>query len=270
MSWSEAESGGARRTAPGGAPVRAAPARARARSIRLAASRRADAEGRPPAGPRHHLWCFVRQWSVTHASWLGLGALLLVMLALGREHDAWIVASALGLALLPAAIEGLVGVRLPRGFVLACGLYTVLTVMLGELTDFYDRLAWWDVAMHALSGFVVAGIGHAAALGLMRRDRARGGVLLPALFGLFLALGVAGLWELFEYALDARWAFSTQGGLPDTMHDIGQGGLGALLATGLATLHLRGSPSGPYGAWLEGAVADNADPAWARDDAACP
>ena len=259
MSWSETD-GGAGAAAPQAWADRrtARPVR----SLRAAASRRSDAEGRPPAGWRHHLWCFVRQWRVTHALWLSLAALFALMLALGRGHDAWIALSALGLALLPAAIEGLVGVRLPRGFVLACGLYTVLTVTLGELTDFYQRLAWWDVAMHVLSGFTVAGIGHAVALALMRRDRAEGGVLLPALFGLFLALGVAGLWEVFEFALDARWAFSTQGGLPDTMHDLWQGGVGALGATLLATLHLRGHPTGPYGAWLEGAVADNADPDW--------
>ena len=234
------------------------PRRAPRAGARAHASARADAEGRPPGGVAHHLWCFLRQWRVTHALWLALAAIALGFAASGSSHDTWIATSAFGLALLPAAVEGLVGVRLPRGFVLACGLFTVLTVMLGELTDFYQRFVWWDVAMHVASGFVVGGIGLVGALVLLAQAGARRSVLLPALFALFTGLAVAAVWELFEFALDAGYGFSTQPGLSDTMHDIMLGGLGALAAAILGAVHLAGLPTGAFGRLIDGAVGENA------------
>ena len=200
----------------------------------------------------------MRQWRATHALWVSLGVLLILVAARGSAHDAWIVGSALGLALLPAAIEGLTGVRLPRGFVLACGLFTVLTVGLGELVDFYQRLAWWDVPMHLAAGFVVAGIGLVAALTLLSHMRAHRAMVLPATFALFTGVGVSGIWELFEYALDARFGFSTQNAsLVDTMHDLALGTAGALACAGLGALHVAAVPTGIFGRIVEGAVAEN-------------
>ena len=217
-----------------------------------------DCEGRPERGPHHHLWCFVRQWRTTHALWIALALVAIASFAAGSARDHYIALSALGLALLPAAIEGLSGIRLPRGFVLACGVFTVLTITLGELADFYQRVAWWDVAMHAASGFVVGGIGLVGALTLLAHLGIRRAILLPGLFAFFTALGVAGAWELFEYLLDARYGFSTQQDLADTMHDIALGGAGGALAAFWGIMHLRGRGGAPFGRLIDGAVAENA------------
>ena len=215
-------------------------------------------DGRPGTGPRYHLWCFVRQWHATHALWLALALLALWLAATGREGPVWIAASALGLALLPAAVEGLTQVRLPRGFTFAVGVFVALTIVGGELWDLYQRAAWWDVAMHLLSGAVVAGIGLAGALTLLGEARPRVGPTLPLLFAWFASLAVAGLWELFEFSLDEGYGFSTQPSLADTMHDIGWASLGAGLATLAGAAHLTGRRTGPFGRWIEGAVAENA------------
>ena len=223
-------------------------------------------DGRPGTGWRYHLWCFVRQWPVTRALW-GVMALLALGLALtGRTGPVWIALSALGLSMLPAAIEGLSQVRLPRGLVLAVGLFVALTIVAGELWDAYQRIGWWDDAMHLLSGAVVALIGLAGALTLLGSARATVGPVLPLLFGWFTALGVAGAWELFEYGLDAGFGYETQPGLADTMHDIGWGALGAGLATLAGAAHLAGAPTGWFGRALEGAAAENAHLARAGQD----
>lgn len=214
-------------------------------------------DGRPGTGWRYHLWCFVRQWRVTQGLWAGLALLTVYLLATGRTGPVWIAASALGLAMLPAAIEGLSQIRLPRGLVLAVGLYVGLTIVAGELWDAYQRTSWWDDAMHLLSGAVVALIGVVGALTLLGRARAAIGPSLPLLFGWFTALGVAALWELFEYWLDASFGYQTQPGLADTMHDIGWGALGAGLATLAAAAHLSGKRTGWLGRTIEGAVAEN-------------
>ena len=215
-------------------------------------------DGRPGTGWRYHLWCFVRQWPATHALWAGLGILALFLLATGRVGPVWIATSALGLALLPAAIEGLTQIRLPRGFVFGVTVFVWLTIIGGELWDLYQRAAWWDVAMHLMSGAVVAGIGLAGALTLLGEARAWVGPTLPLLFAWFTSVAVAGMWELFEFLLDTFGGFLTQPSPQDTMHDIGWATLGAGLATMGGALHLMGRRTGPFGAWIEGAARENA------------
>ena len=214
-------------------------------------------DGRPGTGWRYHLWCFVRQWRVTHALWATMALLAAYLALTGRTGPVWIALSALGLAMLPAAIEGLSQIRLPRGLVLAVGLYVGCTIVAGELWDAYQRVGWWDDAMHAMSGAVIALIGLTGALTLLGRARSIVGPVLPLLFGWFTALGVAGAWELFEYGLDAGFGYETQAGLADTMHDIGWGALGAGLATLAGAAHLAGAPTGWFGRALERAVAGN-------------
>ena len=223
---------------------------------------RARGEARPASGVRHHLWCFIRQWRVTQAMWLALAALTAFALArewgTGNTHDTWIAASALGLALLPAAVEGLTQIRIPRGFVLGVGLYVIATVVLGELTDFYQRFAWWDVVMHALAGATLAAMGLVIALTFLARHGASAGVTLPVAFAAFFTLGIGALWELFEYSLDARFGFSTQNNsLDDTMHDMALAGASAVPVLALGVLHLLGRSTGPFGRAVDDAVAEN-------------
>ena len=216
-------------------------------------------DGRPANGARHHLWCFIRQWRVTKALWIALAVASVWAYVAGRAGEVWIAGSAFGLALLPAAFEGLTQIRLQRGFVFACGLYAVLTVMLGELADLYQRVAWWDVAMHAASGAVLALMGLVIALTLLGRSRAAVGPSLPLAFALCFAAGIAGVWEMFEFVLDERFGFRTQNeSLHDTMHDIIVGCSAALVATLAAAAHLLGLPTGPLGPMIEGAVRENA------------
>ena len=219
-------------------------------------------DGRPPGGVRHHLWCFIRQWTVTQALWLLLAMLTGFALAsewgTGERYQTWIAASALGLALLPAAIEGLTQIRLPRGLVLGVGAYTVATIILGEMTDFYQRYAWWDVAMHALAGATLTAMGLVIALTFLARNGGGGGVTLPIAFAAFFTLGIGALWELFEYSLDARFGFSTQNeSLDDTMHDMAHAALSGLPVLVLGTLHLLGRPTGWFGRAVDKAVAEN-------------
>ena len=219
-------------------------------------------DGRPSDGIRHHLWCFIRQWTVTQALWLLLVLLTLFVFAsewaVDNHHDTWIAASALGLALLPAAIEGLTQIRLPRGFVLGIGLYTVATVVLGEMTNFYQHFTWWDVVMHSLAGATLAAMGLVIALTFLTRNGGGGGVTLPIAFAAFFTLGIGALWELFEYALDARFGFSTQNeSLDDTMHDMAHAALSAVPILVLGTLHLLGRPTGWFGRAMDASVAEN-------------
>ena len=241
----------------GGATERASAEGAVARAVPSARRRHLRGDGRPGTGWRYHLWCFRRQWPATHALWAALALLALYLALTGREGPVWIATSALGLAVLPAAIEGLTQIRLPRGLVFAVGVFVALTIVGGELWDLYQRAAWWDVAMHLASGAVVAGIGLVGALTLLSGARDRVGPTLPLLFGWFASLAVAGLWELFEFSLDEGYGFSTQPSLADTMHDMGWATLGAGLVTLLGARHLMGRPTGPFGRWVDGAVAEN-------------
>lgn len=106
-------------------------------------------------------------------------------------------------------------------------LHVVLASFLGSAMGFYKRIPWWDLLMHSLFGLVAA---VALFILLLRQNgRALGAVTL--LLVVFLSvMGLAALWEAFEYTADLvlggdaqRVLEALKAGTPpikDTMTDI--------------------------------------------------
>lgn len=101
-------------------------------------------------------------------------------------------------------------------------IYCLFSLVMGNMWDFYDKLEWWDLLMHVLSGVILGIIGN-----IMIEKRARECHLPPMIRFLFI-LGVACIggvvWEIYEFVIDYLFNLDTQFvkmyGISDTMWDL--------------------------------------------------
>ena len=128
----------------------------------------------------------------------------------------------------------------------------------GEMLKLYDRIWWWDVMLHIVSGatFVIIGFMLAGKL-----NKHTVSPLLAALFAFSFAVMLGVLWEVFEFVRDSnsqtnmqRWQFmpipqnagwleetmALRGsGLIDTMKDLIFGMLSAMVASVIGYFRLK-------------------------------
>lgn len=99
-----------------------------------------------------------------------------------------------------------------------------LVDLAGNRLDLFDRVGWWDDAMHfVLWGFLTAGVLLASPV----RNASRALTTMLALgFGTTAAL----VWELGDYVAFVRHSPELQTAYTDTLGDLALGTLGALLA----------------------------------------
>ncbi len=112
----------------------------------------------------------------------------------------------------------------------SCCSLPILVDLLGNRAGLFDRIWWWDDAMHlAMHGLLTAGI-------LLQfgwpgeRGASRGQLMVAAA----AFAGVSGLaWELGEYAAFMRFGVELSGAYRDTLGDLALGMLGSLAAAAL-------------------------------------
>lgn len=179
------------------------------------------------------------QW-LTGLTTFGILVVTLLPLTLGRRFDVFI----------PAEFEALAIV-----FVFA-------SLFLGEVRGYYTRFAWWDVALHTASGFLLGILGFLLVYVLNeKRDiefHVKPGFV--ALFAFMFAVAMGALWEIFEFSMDQLLGMNMQkpmlsdpSGLTDTMWDL------VVDTVGAAVISVLG-----YG-WLRTAGTDSFLERWIGD-----
>jgi hypothetical protein len=139
------------------------------------------------------------------------------------------------LTLLPAFAWRRYRLYLPPEFQLIAAAFIFLSLFLGSARDFYYRFWWWDMVLHAGSGFLLGIVGFVALYLLNQTDR-----LPPELspgfrcfFGVTFAVFLGVLWEIFEFVADEinpYWNMQTrESGVADTMHDLIVDTIGAVI-----------------------------------------
>lgn len=157
--------------------------------------------------------------------------------------NAFLVVIILGvtsLPLWPAIRRVEEAVHLPRSLHAAVVLFVMAALFLGEMRDFYDRIWWWDLSLHGMSGLLLGTAGFYLVYALNTLDRV-GVALNPgfvAFFAFVFALALGGLWEIFEFAVDTltgmnmqKAMFNDPSGLTDTMWDMILNTIGAALVS---------------------------------------
>lgn len=110
-------------------------------------------------------------------------------------------------------------------------LYCIFSLVMGTMWEFYDKIQWWDILMHILSGIILG----AAGIEILNSTS---NLKLPVKPSFLFVLGIACLggivWEIYEFSIDLLFGLDTQlsstTGVSDTMWDIIADLAGGILA----------------------------------------
>lgn len=170
-----------------------------------------------------------------------LQLIMAVELVLTLYHQHWInaflIAIVMFLSVSLAVVGRRFGVNIPAEFQLLAMLFVFATLFLGEIRDYYQRIWWWDIALHTGSGLLLGIVGFLLVY-VLNESRRIDIYLRPrfvALFAFMFAVTVGVLWEIFEFTMDGLFGANMQkpmrgdpSGLTDTMWDLIVDTLGAL------------------------------------------
>jgi len=142
---------------------------------------------------------------------------------------------------LPVMLGNRFQVRIPSEFELLSVILIYASLFLGEVHGYYVRFWWWDLVLHASSGFLLGILGFLLVYVLNEKkeidlDLKPGFV---ALFAFVFAMALGTFWEILEYATDRIFGTNMQkSGLTDTMWDLIVNCIGALVISVLGWSYL--------------------------------
>jgi hypothetical protein len=192
-----------------------------------------------------------------HRHVLLVNAAIMLVLAgiamwLGRWPIAFVALATLGLSLVPVIVAESLSITLPLPFLIATSLFTIASVFLGEAFDFYEKVWWWDLALHGSSAIGFGLIGFLFVFMLFEGDRFAAPPAALGVLAFCVGITVGSLWEIFEYTMDTTFGLNMQkSGVNDIMTDLILNALGAALAGLSGYLYLLGSSKGIFRALID-------------------
>jgi len=199
--------------------------------------------------------------------WLTLSIQLALLLGAlwavwqGRWLAASTTSAIIVVTLLPLILGRRFAVTVPPEFELLAVVFVYGSLFLGEVHGYYLRFWWWDVVLHAGSGFLLGILGlllvhtmnELEDVELQLRPR------FVALFAFAFSVSIGALWEIFEFFVDQTFGLNMQkSGLVDTMWDLIVDTAGAALISVLGWSYLsRAGTSSFLERWIAAFIAAN-------------
>lgn len=189
-------------------------------------------------------WIDRVELGVALALQVGIVVAVIVELVQGEWRPAFAGTVILILSFTPAMIQRRLQVPLPAEFTLATCVFLYASFALGEMRDFYERIWWWDLALHGLSALMIGTVGFLSIYVFYMTERIRVAPRWIATITFAIAVTVGTLWEIFEFLADWYFGLNMQkSGLPDTMTDLMINSAGAGVAAVVAYLYVRDEDS---------------------------
>jgi uncharacterized membrane protein YjdF len=181
-----------------------------------------------------------------------------VSLGLGRWSLSFVSFATLGLSLVPPVLASRWSLTLPVPFLFAITLFFFASIFLGEALGFYERLWWWDLALHGSSAVGFGLTGFLFVLMLFEGDRFAAPPSAIAFITFCVAMTIGASWEVFEFSMDSLFGLNMQkSGLVDTMEDLMINALGSLVASVTGYVYLVRNSAGLLGRSLAQFIALN-------------
>jgi uncharacterized membrane protein YjdF len=169
--------------------------------------------------------------------------------------------------LVPFLLAKRFSVSIPPEFVLLAIAFIFASLFLGEVHGYYSRFWWWDIALHAGSGFLLGIIGFLL-VHLLNETENIGVYMKPgfvAFFAFLFAIGMGALWEVFEFGMDSFFGMNMQkemlddpSGLTDTMWDLIVDTLGALIIAVLGYGYIKTAKNESFlERWIQAFIKSN-------------
>lgn len=178
---------------------------------------------------------------MVYVVWATLIGFAIYALATQHWQLAFVATATFAASLVPAFVADRFALRLPVAFFAGIVLFIFATIFLGEAFDFYERIWWWDIAMHGFSAIGMGLVGVILALLMFEGDRYAAPAWAVTLVAFTFAMTIGALWEVFEYSMDLWFGLDMQkSGLDDTMGDLVTDALGGMVAAWAGYAFLQG------------------------------
>ena len=141
-----------------------------------------------------------------------LVSLLIVSISNGKWENVMTCVLTLALLMLPLFIERKLSVALPSVLETVVVLFVFAANVMGELGAFYEKIPIWDSLLHAVNGFICAGVGFGLTDILNRSKRVKMSLspIFVCLFSFCFSMTAGTVWELFEFGMDALFGKDMQ------------------------------------------------------------
>jgi uncharacterized membrane protein YjdF len=125
--------------------------------------------------------------------------------------------------------------------------------------DYYERIWWWDLALHATAGLLLGLLGFLIVYALNESREVQ--VQMPpsfvAMFAFVFAIALGTGWEIFEFAMDQIFGLNMQkpmlgdpSGLTDTMWDMIVNAAGAAVVSFAGCWYIKGARRRHVDTWV--------------------
>lgn len=169
----------------------------------------------------------------------------LAALWVARWPIAFLALVTLALSVVPILLAERLSISLPLPFLAATSIFIFASIFLGEAFDFYERIWWWDLALHGSSAIGFGLIGFLFIFMLFEGDRFAAPAWALAGLAFCVGISVGTMWEIFEYLMDLAFGLNMQkSGVQDTMTDVIINAVGSAIAGLSGYLYLVGSKAG--------------------------
>lgn len=150
--------------------------------------------------------------------------------------------------LLPIFLRPHLPVKVPHEVQIVAIAFVFATLFLGEIRGYYERLWWWDLALHGTAGLLLGILGFVIVY-ILNENKHVDLHMRPsfvALFAFCFSQAIGALWEIFEFAMDSFFGLTMQkpmlgdrSGLTDTMWDLQVNAVGAAVISLAGWRYLR-------------------------------
>lgn len=180
--------------------------------------------------------------------------------------SAFLIFAIMLVILAPTLFRNHLAVNIPPEFQVLALLFSFAALFLGEIRSYYERIWWWDIALHISSGLLLGILGFLLIF-ILNESRNIALHMRPrfvAFFAFLFAVAVGAVWEILEFSMDQLFGtnmqkpmFGDPSGLTDTMWDLIVDTIGALAISLYGLFYLRRSEQSFIDRWVQNFIARN-------------